>query len=84
MGNSKLLKFNKIIEAGVVGGYKKIEENVVGGFTKVSDKFVDSFLTHEGETVDEAKKRLAKEEAVRESNAFMIDNKYRKNYERRD
>lgn len=79
MEKSKLLEFNKKIEEsvvggykkiedGVVGGYKKMEESVVGGFTKISDKFVDSFLTHEGETVEEAKRRLAREEAEREAN----------------
>ncbi len=50
----------KKIEDGVVGGYKKIENGVVGGFNKMTDKFVDKFLTYEGESVDNAKKRLAK------------------------
>ncbi|MBR6755860.1 MAG: hypothetical protein IKM15_02805 [Peptococcaceae bacterium] len=49
------------IEDGVVGGYKKIEEGVVGGFDKVVDSFVDNFLTKDGETVEEAKERLAQE-----------------------
>lgn len=72
MSKSKLLELNKKIEEsvvggykkmedGVVGGYKRMEESVVGGFTRVSDKFVDSFFTHEGETVEEAKERLARE-----------------------
>ena len=39
-----------------------MEEGVVGGFTKITDKFVDQFLTKDGETVEEAKKRLAQEE----------------------
>jgi len=49
------------IEDGVVGGYKKIEEGVVGGFDKVVDSFVDNFLTKDGETVEEARERLAQE-----------------------
>lgn len=57
----------KKIEEGVVGGYKKIEEGVVGAYKKVEDKFVDKFLTHEGESVEDAKKRLAKEQADREA-----------------
>lgn len=76
MAKSKLVQANekiaegvvggyKKIEEGVVGGYKKIEEGVVGGFTKMTDKFVDSFLTHEGESVEDAKKRLAEEQAAR-------------------
>ena len=48
----------KKIEDGVVGGYKKIEESVVDGFGKVTDHFVDKFFAHEGESVEEAKKRL--------------------------
>lgn len=46
------------IEDTVVGGYKKIETGIVEGFTKVTDKFVEKLFTREGETVEEAKKRL--------------------------
>lgn len=55
----------KKIEEGVVGGYKKIEDGAVEGFTKIADKFVDNFLTKEGESVEEAKARLAAEEEAR-------------------
>ena len=54
------------IEEGVVGGYKKIENGAVNGFTKISDSFVDQFLTKDGETVEEAKARLAAEQKERE------------------
>ena len=57
------------IEDGVVGGYKKIESGVVGAFEKVEDKFVGKFLTHEGETVEDAKKRLSEEQKKREETA---------------
>lgn len=50
------------IEDGVVGGYQKIEDGVVDGFNKVSDKFVEKLFAKEGETVEEAKKRLRGEE----------------------
>lgn len=80
MAKSKLVKVNQKIaenvvggytkiEKGVVGGYKKIENGVVGGFTRMTDRFVDSFLTKEGESVEEAKKRMAEEQAVREDNS---------------
>lgn len=49
----------KKIEDSVVSGYKKIEEGAVSGFNRVSDKFVEKLFTREGETVEEAKKRLA-------------------------
>ena len=69
MAKSKLVKANekiveevvggyKKIEHGVVGGYKKIEEGAVGGFNKMVEIFVDQFLTKDGETVEEARKRL--------------------------
>ena len=51
----------KKIEKGVVDGYKKIEKGVVSGYTKIEDKFVDAYLTKNGETVEEAKARLKKE-----------------------
>lgn len=77
MAKSKLVEVNekiaegvvggyKKIEEGVVGGYKKIEEGAVGGFNKIADKFVDNFLTKEGETVEEARERLAAEQKARE------------------
>ena len=78
MAKSKLIAANKKIEEvvvggykkieeGVVGGYKKMEEGVVGGFGKMTDKFVDNYLTKEGESVDEAKKRLSVEQKIREA-----------------
>lgn len=51
----------KKVERGVVDGYKKIEQGVVKGYTKIEDKFVDAYLTKDGETVEEAKARLKKE-----------------------
>lgn len=77
MAKSKLVKTNekiakevvggyKKIEEGVVGGYKKIEEGAVSGFNKIADKFVDNFLTKDGESIEDAKARLAAEQKARE------------------
>lgn len=49
----------KKIEDGVVGGYKKIETGVVEGFNKVSDKCVEKLFAKDGESVEDAKKRLS-------------------------
>ena len=49
----------KKIEDGVVGGYKKIETGVVEGFEKVTDKCMEKLLAKEGESVEDAKKRLS-------------------------
>lgn len=57
------------IEDGVVGTYQKIESGVVGAYQKVEDAFVGKFLTHEGESVEDAKKRLAEEQSQREQAA---------------
>ncbi len=69
MAKSKFVEVNDKIADAVVGGYKKIEESVVGTYKKVEDGFVDKFLTHEGETVEDAKKRLAREQVQREAAA---------------
>lgn len=72
MAKSKLTKANeriaeavtvgyKKVEKGVVDGYKRIEQGVVSGYSKIEDKFVDAYLTKDGETVEEAKVRLKKE-----------------------
>lgn len=65
MAESKLVKANEKIAEAVVGGYKKIEDGVVSGFGRITDKFVGEFLTREGETVEDAKERLAAEQAER-------------------
>ena len=50
----------------IVDANKKIEDAVVGGYKKVEDKFVDTFLKKDGETTEEAKMRLQKEQKMRE------------------
>ena len=52
----------KKIEDGVVSGYKKIETGVVEGFNKVTDKCVEVLFAKEGESVEDAKKRLSGKE----------------------
>ena len=48
----------KKIESAVVDGYKKIENGVVEGFGKVTDKCVEVLFAKDGESVEDAKKRL--------------------------
>ena len=55
------------IEEGVVTGYQKIESGVVGGFNKMTDTFVGKFLTREGETVEDARARIAEDQKAREA-----------------
>ena len=59
---SKIVDANQKIEDTVVGGYKKVEDTVVGGYKKIEDKFVDTFLKKDGETLEEAKERLNREQ----------------------
>ena len=58
MAKSKIVKVNEKITEKVVSTFEKIENTVVGGYTKIEDAFVDRYLTKDGETVEEAKKRL--------------------------
>ena len=55
----KVFEGYKKIEDGVVGVYKKIEIGVVEGFGKVIDKCVEKLFAKEGESVEDAKKRLS-------------------------
>jgi hypothetical protein len=77
MAKSKIVKVNekiagavtgsyKKIEETVVGSYKKIETTVVGEYRKIENAFIDRYLTHEGETVEEAKARLSPPQSTRE------------------
>ena len=59
---SKFVETNEKIAEKVVDGYKKIENGVVDGFNKVSDKCVEVLFAKEGESVEDAKKRLAVKE----------------------
>lgn len=52
----------KKIEDGVVEGYKKIENGAVYGFNKVNDKIIETVFAKDGETVEDAKKRLSGEQ----------------------
>lgn len=70
MAKSRLVKANEKIAEKVVGGYKKIEEGAVGGVNKISDSFVDQFLTKDGESIEEAKARLAEEQKERQMKAM--------------
>ena len=58
----KVVEGYRKIEDGVVTGYKKIENGAVEGFDKVVDKCVEVLFTKDGETVEEAKARLAGKE----------------------
>lgn len=55
---------SKIVEAN-----EKIAEVVVDGYKKIEDGFVEKHLVKEGETVEEAKVRLAKEQEERQAQA---------------
>ncbi len=63
----KVVKGYKKMENGVVEGYKKIETGVVEGFEKVSDKCVEVLFAKEGESVEDAKKRLSGDKTDREN-----------------
>lgn len=54
------------ITEGVTGGYQKIEDSVVGAYKKVESAFVDTFLAKEGESVGDAKTRIAAEQKARD------------------
>ena len=60
MAKSKIVKVNEKIAEKAVRTFGKIEDTVDGGYTKIEDAFVDRYLTNDGETIEEAKKRLGK------------------------
>lgn len=62
MAKSKIVKANEKITEKVTDSFKKISDAVVGGYTKIEDAFVDRYLTKDGETVEEAKERIKKEQ----------------------
>lgn len=79
MAKSKLVEANKKIEEKVVGAYKAVENSVVGTYKKIEDKFVDSFLTKDGETVEDAKKRITAEQRAKTESAKAEMERKKKN-----
>ena len=67
MAKSKLVQINAEIADAVVGEFQKIEDTVVGGYRKIENAFVDRYLTRDGESVEEAKNRLAAEQRERQA-----------------
>lgn len=63
MAKSSLVRANEKIAKKVTATFGKIEKHVVGGYTKIEDAFVDRYLTQDGESVEEAKRRLRQEPA---------------------
>ena len=61
MAESKIIKINEKIAEKVTGTFKEIENTVVGSYSKIEDAFVRRYLTKDGESVEEAKKRLKQE-----------------------
>lgn len=79
---SKIVETNKKIEKAVVGAYNKVEDTVVGTYKKVEDKFVDTFLAKDGETTEEAKERMQKEQAELEAkNKALVEESIKKSTE---
>ena len=79
---SKIVEANKKIEKAVVGAYNKVEDTVVGAYKKVEDKFVDTFLKDIGETTEEAKERVLKQQQDLEAkNKAMVEESIRKSTE---
>ncbi len=66
MAKSKLVEANEKIAKNVTEGFKKMSDGVVSGYKKIEDKFVSEFLTKDGETVEDAKKRLKAEQENKE------------------
>lgn len=73
MAKSKLVKANEKIAEKITEGFQKIQDTVVGGYSniesivvdeyiKIEEKFIDLYLTKDGETIEQAKKRLKQEQ----------------------
>ena len=58
MASFKLIKANEKLVRTVVGSFWKIEGTVVSSYSRIEDAFVGRYLTREGESVEQAKKRL--------------------------
>ena len=53
--------------------YDKVEDAVVGKFEDITDSFIEKHLMKEGETLEEAKERIAKEQEDRMANIPKYD-----------
>lgn len=58
MAKSQFAKANDKIAEKVAETYEKVENTVVQRYTKIENAFVNRYLTRDGETIEEAKKRM--------------------------
>lgn len=58
MAKYKFAKANDKIAEKVAETYEKAENTVVQRYTKIENAFVNRYLTRDGETIEEAKKRM--------------------------
>ena len=72
---SKIVEANEKIAEDVTRGFQKIQDGVVNGFSKIEDSFISRYLLREGESIEEAKERLEREDQERKSNRFTGDRK---------
>ena len=60
----------------------KLENTIVSGYKKIEDKFVDTFLKKDGETIEDAKERLNREqEQLAEDNKSRVEKSLKKSEE---
>ena len=59
-------RINKMADA-VTGAYQKVEDGVVGTYKKMENSFVEKHFVKEGETVEEVKMRIKKEQEERDA-----------------
>ena len=58
MAKSRLITINTKIAENLFGTHHTFEDTIINTYTKIEDAFVDRYLTKEGESIEQAKRRL--------------------------
>lgn len=58
MAKSRLISINTKIAENLFSTHHTIEDTIINTYTKIEDVFVDRYLTKEGESIEQAKRRL--------------------------
>ena len=58
MAKSRLITINTKIAENLFSTHHTIEATIINTYTKIEDAFVDRYLTKEGESIEQAKRRI--------------------------
>lgn len=74
MAKSRLISINTKIAENLFSTHHTIEDTIINTYTKIEDVFVDRYLTKEGESIEQAKRRLKQKHKMNHIKNIQVNN----------